>query len=935
MRVNPLRNRVILGAIALLVLLGCWEFRWKPQYRPLYERSRVHYQRHEYSQALSSLSSAYEIEPNAAEVVTLLGWTNLKMHRPEEAEYFFKRALHIDGDIDEARIGLAALALDSGRPVDVRPLQHILQKRPGDPDVIALLAGAHRQIGDNSAAANLYRRLLPDENYGAMARRTLEEIFGLEGFSDPIPAGFKTAPRPESPQARFRAAEGAMWRLVNGAWQKHYIAGVNLSPAAPGYFPAAPPLDGRIYATYLQQVEQLNANVVRIYTLLPPSFYRAFKHAGAAGSNLLLYQQIWIGEPPQKDLFAAEFLETSKAEIRYVVDAIHGQGDVPKSRARPGGLYTEDIADRVGAILLGRNLEPSTVLHTNARHPEKTGYAGAYVSVQNANATEVWFAQMLDYLVAYQLQRYNWQHPVAVVNWPALDPLAHPTEATLQEEARQRIARGEKTEIPQGPQDDEDAASIDEAKFRAMPAFQAGLFASYHVYPYYPDFLAHDPGYLSAADRAGQNSLAGYLKELRARLPLPLVIGEYGLPASMGVSHFHPAGWHHGGHSEDAQAEMLLRLSQTIRDSGCAGGIVFELHDEWYKQNWLTKPFERPFERNSLWLNELNPEQRFGLVGFRTSKWRLFTGAANAWETEPALYDEGGARLQAAMDEGFLYLRLAGACADCIAPSGKPKGQREAYAFAIGTLPNAGAEQMPFGSSIAGGANFLLVLDGAQSARLLVAENYNPYQITDKPGRSGETELTFRRFHTPTLQAPGSFAELSVETNRQRFGRDGKVFPPRRYSRSALVFGNGDPAAKDYNSLAEWFADPANGTILVRIPWGKLLVTDPSSRQVFAGLDGSAALRTAASPGIAVTLFRLAQNPTNDLTSMQLLASFPKAQEGKIVNPAILSWKPWNKVNPETYLKKSYYALQKEFRIQAGNGVVAAGHAANPRNGPE
>jgi hypothetical protein len=536
---------------------------------------------------------------------------------------------------------------------------------------------------------------------------------------------------------------------------------------------------------------------------------------------------------------------------------------------------------------------------------------------------------MLDYLVAYQTQRYNSQQPVALVNWPALDPLEHPTEATFREEAEQRIARGERQQLPQGPQDDDDAASIDEAKFRATPRFQAGLFASYHVYPYYPDFLGHHSGYATAVDRIGPNPLTGYLRDLRARLPLPLVATEYGIPSSIGVSHFHPAGWHHGGHNEDAQAEMLSRLSQAVRDSGCAGGIVFELHDEWFRQNWLTRAFEQPLERSNLWLNELNPAERFGLIGFRTSKWKLFTGDGRAWEAEPALHEESGVRLQAALDEGFLYLRLAGVCADCVVPGGKPKAQREAYALSIGTLPNTGAEQMPFGASLTGGANFMLVLDGARSARLLVAESYNPYQITPKPGRSGETEWAYRRSHTPTLQTPGSFAELVVETNRQRFGRDGKVFAPQRYSRSALLFGNGDPAAKEYNSAAEWFADPAKGTILVRLAWGKLLITDPSTGQAFAGLDGNAKVRTAASPGIALKLFRLAQNATNDLKSMQLLAEYPKAQNGGILTPAVLPWKPWNSVSPHPYLKKSYYALQKEFRTQTGSGFVAAGNAVN------
>jgi hypothetical protein len=179
------------------------------------------------------------------------------------------------------------------------------------------------------------------------------------------------------------------------------------------------------------------------------------------------------------------------------------------------------------------------------------------------------------------------------------------------------------------------------------------------------------------------------------------------------------------------------------------------------------------------------------------------------------------------------------------------------------------------------------------------------------------------------LQNPGSFGEFVVETNRRRFGRDGKVFPSFRYSRSLLRFGNGNPSARNFDSLGEWFADPSKGTVLVRLPWGKLLVTDPSSRQVFSGFDTSAHALSTASPGIGLAFFTLSQSRTNDLSSMKLLASLPRAENGEIRNPAILQWKPWNAVSPEMYLKKSYYALQKEFNEQAGNHDMAAGSPAD------
>ncbi len=150
-----------------------------------------------------------------------------------------------------------------------------------------------------------------------------------------------------------------MWRLSGQGWEKYYVAGVNLGPGAPGYTPGEPPLDGQMYAGWLRDVERMNANVLRAYTLLPTSFYRAFRHSVEAGSHLQLYQQIWISVPPDNNLYDQKFVEQSKSEIRYIVDALHGRADVPRKRARGSGIYVNDVSGQVAALLFGREIEPS------------------------------------------------------------------------------------------------------------------------------------------------------------------------------------------------------------------------------------------------------------------------------------------------------------------------------------------------------------------------------------------------------------------------------------------------------------------------------------------------------------------------------------------------------------------------------------------------
>ena len=919
-----LTNRVMLGMLAFFVLVGLWEFHWKPQYRPLYLQGVNYYQNGRYGQALAEFQRAYHISPNSLDVILMMGWANMKLKHYEESRFYFTRALRIDPRTWEARLGLNFIALETGRGhVNRGEVEAILRRNPEDPGARILVAAALVHEGKNEDAANIYRSLISDPGYGHAARIALEE---LTGVATPVGVSFALGPavRPPEVSVPFRAAEGGFWQKQGSNWQQFYVNGIDLGPGAPGFFPGAPPAENSVYATWIADTVKANANVIRAYTLLPPAFYAAFDKAVGSGGKLSLFQQIWIGDPPQGNLYNRAFVEQSQAEIRYVVDAIHGRGDIPPKYARGSGLYMNDISGQVAALLLGRELEPSVVQTTNQLNPGENTYNGKYVSIAGASATETWLAQMLDYLVGYETETYNCQHPVAIVNWPPLDPLHHPTESSLAEEVRWRNQRSEKVATPTTPVDDNDAVSIDEAKFRQQPAFQAGLFASYHVYPYYPDFLLLDPKYLSARDSQGPNPMAGYLRDLHAHIPYPLVITEFGIPSSIGISHFHPYGWHHGGQTEAQQAADLVRMARSIREAGCAGGIAFELMDEWYKQNWLTTPFEVPADRAPLWLNEMDPEKRYGLIGYRTRKWSLFAGDEGAWAKEQTLYQAKEASpapgallsLQAATDEAFLYLRLRLACANCAAGSTGHIFDQNAYAVAINTLPSAtGIRQLPFANlQLVPGANFLLYLAAPNYGRLLVADDYNPYQLFRQPGAPDKSDLALRTEFRAELHDSGQFVDMVVETNRGRYGRDGTYYPGQRYSRSILRYGSGNSSDSNYDSLAEWYFDPAKSDVLVRIPWGKLLVTDPSNRQVWVGFDQGQP-QTARTLGIQLSAFVLRRTgPPAELAATSVVSSFPSVVGGAIRSPKQITWTAWNTVKAEPYFKKAYYAIQKEFQ---------------------
>jgi len=921
MRLNLLTNRVILGVLVIFIGVGVWEFHFKPQYKPFYEDAVRDYQHGEYLQALPKIEKAYDIAPNALDVVIMRGWILLKLNRFEEARIFFDRAIRLDPRAEEAQIGAGFVAIETGRgTINPSLIEKIMGNRRGDPGVRMVAAAALEQSGQNLRAAELYRSLLDDKSYGSSARIALEDMYGMRGFDDPMPEVFPPYQKPASMQVPFRAAGQYMWsRSGSGGWNKFYVKGVDLGVGAPGYYPTSPPREGDMYTNWLTAAEQMNANTIRVYHLLPPAFYRALKHQIDAGRKLTLYQQIWIDDPPKDNLYNPDYVAKTKAEIRYVVDAMHGRGDVPPSRTRGNGVFSNDISAQVGGYLLGRQLQPSVAIQTNILNVGKRDYEGKYISISGGNATEVWFAEMLDYLIGYEADTYNWQHPVAIVNWPSLDPMSHPTESS-------RVPAGQQPNLANAS-DDNDLVSIDISKLKQSPEFQAGLFASYDVFPYYPEFMLKDPGYLRVSDGQGPNPYFGYLRDLKAHVPYPLVISEYGIPSSIGVTHLHPLGWNQGGHSEAEQQQLLLRMTQNIEQAGAAGGIVFSLMDEWYRRSWLTADLQDPQERKPLWLDDMTPEERYGLIGFHTSKWKLFAGSG--WEQATTLYTNPGVpsttdlgrnlrSVQYDADEGYLYLRLKLECVEC--PTGRGKLERPSFAIAFNTLPRpAGISQLPFGVKLLHGANFLLHI-AADKARLLVADNYLPYEIVPSVGTPNKTEFHYRRVYTAQLEQTGTFVDSVVETNEPRYGRNGVFYPGLRYDRTELKYGSGNPASPDYDSTAQWYVDTRSKAILIRIPWGQLFVVDPSKPTVLTGYYSNLKPQSIPTRGIETTVFAL--NDGADLNKATVAGSLPAASNGTVPNPQLITWKGWNSIAPEIYYKKAYYALQKQF---AEESVASAG----------
>lgn len=141
------KKRLVLGLAVFFTAIGIWEFRLKPQYRPMYERGVVLYQHGRYLQALGEFEQAYAVAPNAVEVIVMAGWSNLKLRRYEEARFYFQRAQRVEPRNVEAQLGAAFVAWHAGQKLDTQRIERLAAKQPQDEDVRELLKAARAQNG--------------------------------------------------------------------------------------------------------------------------------------------------------------------------------------------------------------------------------------------------------------------------------------------------------------------------------------------------------------------------------------------------------------------------------------------------------------------------------------------------------------------------------------------------------------------------------------------------------------------------------------------------------------------------------------------------------------------------------------------------------------------------------------------------------------------
>lgn len=620
----------------------------------------------------------------------------------------------------------------------------------------------------------------------------------------------------------FTVSGNYIARYLGDEYEQMILKGVNLGSSPPGYFPGeiAYAIAAETYERWINRMGEAGFNSLRVYTLHPPVFYEKLAEYNQRNPDrpLLLFQGIWLEEvedgsdPGCYDLVRRR--SAFSTEIAEVIDCIHGNADIAFRYGKSYGIYRTDISQWTAGYIIGREVAPQEIDSTNKFHPGNTSYSGTRFSISGSTASEAFITEMLDRVVVFEENEYSVSRPVSFSSWPTLDPLEHPTEIFT----------------------DEDVTSFDITKITRSGG--PGLFASYHAYPYYPNFISQEPSYLGYRDSQGPNSYSGYLTAMKNHYSnMPLVIAEFGVPSSWGSAHQSYSSMDHGGNSEKQQGQMNMRMMHNMLDAGCAGGFMFAWMDEWFKPTWIVL-YQEAYGVNAggetiptrqLWHNETSPEQCFGLMAFDQKETPGFV----PYNTDQLSGPVNSVR--ATHDEGFLYLEIN--TATDLVPADEFMVAFDTY------LGNTGESTLPNGAVTGNRAEFLLTfaLDD-DTALHHVTEAYDMNGLTV---RFNLTDPVQKFKSTTTDGAPWKLMRWTNDGFELTYQDIGKV--PLEH---APAFTEGDRAAVAWNGRK----------IMIRLPWTMLYFFDPTQMTVNDGAipynEGySFEIITAQSDGIAVSVW--------------------------------------------------------------------------------
>lgn len=628
-----------------------------------------------------------------------------------------------------------------------------------------------------------------------------------------------------------------------------FWSGVNLGSTIPGRNPGELAATRDDYQRWISQIGDLGARFIRNYTILPPSFYDSLLEYNTSHADMPLYliQGVYLPDESyvdSQDLFASGPTALFTQELHAASAAVSGDFIRPQTPGFASGKWTSDVSPWLAGWIIGAELDAIAIEASdrkNADQPEFLGvyFASASLGDEHTTATERWLAARMDELATAEAGRGR-SMPIAFSNWPTDDPLHHPSE----------------------PRISEDIVSIDANHIVPTKRWPGGTFADYHAYPYYPDFLRYEEALQVEGTRGTVDAYEAYLVALKnhhAQAGIPTMVGEFGVPSSIGQAHIGTNGRDEGGHTEEEAAQLDADMMRMMKRIGMAGALLFEWSDEWFKTAWNVAPRTAPVngERRALWHDALNKEQWFGI---------LATDPVPAgWRT---IFEAPRGLLSVAVNSDPVFLTLKAKFST--APQAEIK-------LGFDVVPGSG-QLLPEETSGDAVNDVTVFIDPTlKTARALISHQLNPIYLDGLDPTD----------YSPPQSELWDLQQMSL--NRSWPTVNG--YPAREaefLNVGELIEGNWNPKSENYNSLATW--NISGKTLNIRIPWSMLGMADPSSLNAVNIVDGKA---------VAVPV-----------TGIDTVMKF----KDSVIDTGRITWEGWNSVKYVERMKSGVQTISSAWR---------------------
>jgi hypothetical protein len=396
--------------------------------------------------------------------------------------------------------------------------------------------------------------------------------------------------------------------------------------------------------------------------------------------------------------------------------------------------------------------------------------------------------------------------------------------------------------------DREDLVGVDANHVLPTDAWPGGSFASYHAYPYYPDFQRYEEGIADFVLDGRADAYAGYLTKLRdhhLRAGLPTLVTEFGVPSSIGSAHHGPQNRDQGGHGEREAMRIDAELMDTIHGVGLGGGFVFAWADEWFKFTWNTIDYELPPNRRQLWQNAWTNESHFGLLAIEPAHApAVVDGDLAEWRDNGSqvIHESRGSvrEVRAAKDEAYLYLAIV---------TDREEAWRDAPLVIGFDVLDGGAPALPEVGDVGWGAgDHAVVIAPDATATSMVRASADPLLLHYAVARAMipledvaivDPDSPVWHPHRLILNRP-----VTIPSTGDQYGAE--LMNVGRMRR-----GTSDPSDPAFDSRVTWNA--AGTAVELRVPWAAVGFADPSSRQAYrAHRDGTTTTETVERVGIHV-----------------------------------------------------------------------------------